>query len=268
MTLVSILFTLIGAIVGIALAVYLYYVILIMYIFDDFVYLELWWNEFVNLAVTLWRLPGRGFVRAMHGVRTFSDARIRPTLYALHYSALEGKLNTWAHTLMRTKKKVCPICYDRTFKHRIHRFRNCEHEACTSCVREYISTQIDSGKSEFQCPLGEACDTLAERVVHNVTRVDLELRDKVERMYVRVALAACVDEFHCPSTECGNAVFSDIEIDESNYRLSSHFLTFEVLTAFAADLNGSDLRKFKCVNCGYSYCVLCSRVWDQGMFPS
>lgn len=224
------------------------------------------YREVVNFMIWLRRLPGQWFVRATHELNAFVAAYIRPVIYDLNFSVKEGKLNTWVHTLRRTKKKTCPICYDRRFKHLVVRFNDCGHEACTSCIREYINAQIDSGHTVFKCPLGDDCEDMPERVVHKVTRVDLDLLDKVERMYVRVGLAGCVDSFQCPSTDCGNAVFSDTQIEEASYLLEARLLMLTVRTAFATDLSGSDLRKFKCVNCGYSYCVLCSRVWDQGEY--
>lgn len=223
-----------------------------------------WWViPLQNFLMWLRRLPGRGFIRATHEWQAFTVNYIRPAFYNSLYSLKEGKLNTWAHDFIRTPKKTCDICYEDTFRHRFHKLSSCGHTACVYCIREYVAAQIDTGHSEFICPLGEECGKVTERVVHKVTRLDWELRDRVENMYIRVGLAACVDNFRCPTTECGNAVFSDERLEEELYRKPSSL--FRLRTAFETDFTGSDLRKFKCENCGYSYCVLCSRVWDQGM---
>lgn len=221
-----------------------------------------------NFIIWLRSLPGRWFVRATHDLNSFSASYIRPTAYALNNSVKEGKVNTFVHTMMRTKKKTCPICSNRRFKHVFHHLSDCGHEACAACIREYVDEQINAGRTDFKCPLGNDCGDITVRVVEKASRVDMDLRDKVERMQVRVALAGCVDAFRCPSTGCGNAVFSDTKIEEAAYLLEARLLSLTVTSAFATDLGGSDLRKFKCVTCGYSYCVLCSWAWNQGKFCS
>lgn len=223
------------------------------------------WGNIRNNYNWLRRLPGRGFVRATREWEVFSVSYIRPAVYDFAFSIKEGKINTWAHKLMRTPKKNCPICLESTFRHRFQKFK-CGHYACVYCIREYISKEIDHGSTEFSCPLGGDCGSIEERVVHTVTKLDCELRDKVESMYVKAGLAQFIDNFICPTTECGNAVFSDEHLEEDLFRKPASMLRLR--TAFIADETGSDLRRFKCENCTFSYCVLCSQVWEQGMCAS
>lgn len=242
------------AIVGVA-SVWLY--CMLLFRVDIF-----WWmGDVRNIFHRIRRLPGRGFVRATREWEVFSVSYIRPAVYDFVYSLKEGRINSRVHSLLRTPKRKCPICLDSTFRHRFPKFK-CGHYACVYCIREYLSEEVDNGRSEFRCLVGEDCSNIEDRIIQRVTRLDWALRDKMERMYIRVGLAQCIDSFTCPTTVCGNAVFSDEHLAEEVFRKPK--MLFRLRTEYITDESGSDLRRFKCENCAYSYCVLCSRVWEQG----
>ena len=200
-----------------------------------------------------------------------------PYLDSFMYSLKAGRINRFVHgRILRSRHAECPICYEDRFVHRMIKLKRCDHEVCLSCLEGSIGAELSAGKTEFSCPMDEDCEPIRVSEVTKGIALNRRLRTRVEAMYVRTALRGMEAVFQCPSLNCKNAVYSQVPLNEDFFRVdggNTTRLRARVVRFTRAKPWGNgnlfkqgeegDMRKFKCGECGNSYCVLCSKVWQQ-----
>lgn len=234
----------------------------------------------VGVIDSIWDEIVQFFLRRKYELEDLYDSTVEfslPYIDSVVYTLKAGRVNSFVHTwLLRTRRVECPICLEDVFPHRTLQLKSCDHVVCISCLESSIQAELEQGKAEFSCPLDEDCDYISVSQVNKAIRLNRRLQERVQIMYVRTALQGMEAVFRCPSVDCKNAVFSEVPLEEESFKVDSSVkqrLRFRVARftrgklgsarIFLEGEGGGDMRQFKCGECGNSYCVLCSKVWQQ-----
>ncbi|XP_022099046.1 E3 ubiquitin-protein ligase RNF14-like [Acanthaster planci] len=130
----------------------------------------------------------------------------------------------------------CSVCFSEKAGVDCVMFQSCNHVYCKDCVRDYFMVQIKAGNVKaLNCPDTE-CDSVA-MPPQVYALVGEELFATYDRLLLQRTLEGMDDIVYCPRLSCQCPVMKD---GESSLAV--------------------------CSACGYSFCVLCNRVY-HGVSP-
>eukprot|EP00475_Leptophrys_vorax_P043777 TRINITY_DN8526_c0_g1_i1.p1 TRINITY_DN8526_c0_g1~~TRINITY_DN8526_c0_g1_i1.p1 ORF type:complete len:344 (-),score=31.08 TRINITY_DN8526_c0_g1_i1:415-1323(-) len=202
-------------------------------------------------------------LRKQHLERVLHNLRFIPN--DVFYCAIVPLAKHFFHVKLDT----CTICYEECW--RAGEFADldgCGHKLCVYCLEKYINEQILNGNVQIMCPF---CTSQIEPsfVMKTVPRLPAgrQLSQRLETAYIQGALKKMRDLFYCQTSGCEIAVWGNREKDDDFVQRKVSLFGWEI-RAFrryeSSSNTGADLRKFKCPDCRYSYCVVCRSPWTVG----
>jgi len=98
----------------------------------------------------------------------------------------------------------CPVCFDKVAI-ADGTFLDCEHFFCTSCLTQYVNTEIDSlaasGKHTMKCPIPNCAHSLSEREIAQV--VGQRMLNRFQLLSLEQVASRESTLRFCPFPDCG-----------------------------------------------------------------
>ncbi|KAH3757519.1 E3 ubiquitin-protein ligase RNF14 [Pelomyxa schiedti] len=105
---------------------------------------------------------------------------------------------------LMSRTYLCPICFTDVKMSELYTLDGCFHRYCIPCMRDFCTTNINSGTTLLRCPDPTCKGTVSPSEVKQI--VDEELYQKYEKFSLHSALDSMPDVKWCPKPDCGNAM--------------------------------------------------------------